>query len=169
MKERRAFTLIELLVVVAIIGILAAIVLTSLVSARQKAYMNKARLELKEIAEALELYANDHGGNYPPDTVRSVPPGLEPYLSGGTWGPPPWPGSYFDWENWSSSDMTYAPQVQTYQISIRFCSAPGVCSIPNESWATGFDYYSAMYYCVSGACRPHNTQPTNYPGLCINC
>jgi prepilin-type N-terminal cleavage/methylation domain-containing protein len=167
--EENAFTLIELLMVISIIGLLAVIVTTSLASARQKSYMSRAKLEFKEIAEALELYANDHNGNYPPDVSRSVPPGLEPYLKGGTWPPPPWPNSYYDWDNWAPTDMVYAPNTQTYQISIRFCSAVGTCTIPNETWAAGFDYYSALYYCVGGSCRPHASQPTNYPGLCVNC
>lgn len=167
--EEQAFTLIELLMVISIIGLLAVIVITSLAAARQNSYMSRAKLEFKQIAEALELYANDHSGTYPSDVSRGIPAGLEPYLKGGVWPTPPWPNSFYDWENWGPADLAYPPQVQTYQISIRFCSAVGACSIPNESWATGFDYYSALYYCVGGSCRSHSSQPANYPGYCINC
>ena len=62
--NRRGFTLIELLVVIAIIGILSAVVITSLNSARQKARDARRISELREITKALEMYANDHGA-YP--------------------------------------------------------------------------------------------------------
>lgn len=59
------FTLIELLVVIAIIGILASIVLVSLTSARAKGRDAKRLSDLREVSTALELYANDHNGQYP--------------------------------------------------------------------------------------------------------
>ena len=60
----RGFTLIELLVVIAIIGILSAVVITSLNSSRAKARDAQRKAELTEIQKALELYANDYG-HYP--------------------------------------------------------------------------------------------------------
>ena len=64
-EKKKGFTLIELLVVIAIIGILAGIVLVSLGSARAKS-RDAARLpSLIQLRNALELYANDHNGQYP--------------------------------------------------------------------------------------------------------
>ncbi|CAN5744073.1 hypothetical protein BH11PAT2_BH11PAT2_00900 [soil metagenome] len=63
--ERRGFTLIELLVVIAIIGILSAVVLASLNSARSKANEARRVSDVQEIRKALEFYASDHNGNYP--------------------------------------------------------------------------------------------------------
>ena len=51
----KGFTLIELLIVIAIIGILSAVVLTSLDSARNQAQDEKKVKDLKQIAMALEL------------------------------------------------------------------------------------------------------------------
>jgi prepilin-type N-terminal cleavage/methylation domain-containing protein len=48
--------LIELLVAVAIIGVLATIVLASLNSAREKAKIPKAQSEMKQIAQAFQMY-----------------------------------------------------------------------------------------------------------------
>lgn len=63
--SNRGFTLIELLVVIAIIGILSAVVLTSLSSAREKARDARRFSDMRELGKALELYNNDNNGKYP--------------------------------------------------------------------------------------------------------
>ncbi|MEO8065243.1 MAG: prepilin-type N-terminal cleavage/methylation domain-containing protein [Candidatus Doudnabacteria bacterium] len=63
-KKSNGFTLIELLVVIAIIGLLAAIVLVSLSSARLKARDAKRIADVKQMMSGLELYFTDHAG-YP--------------------------------------------------------------------------------------------------------
>src|SRR3989338_3967288 len=162
------FTLIELLVVISIIGILATLTMPYYVSARKAAYVASAKAELRNVAVAVERYSIDIGG-YPADVNRNLPPGLETYLAPGTWPQAPWPGSVYDWDNWAPASLSYPPNTQTYQISIRFCTDTNTCAFPNEPWAQNFDYYSAAYYCVSGSCRAHSSQPTTHPKYCINC
>jgi prepilin-type N-terminal cleavage/methylation domain-containing protein len=62
MQNKKGFTLIELLVVIAIIGILSAIVLASLNSARTKATDAKTQGQMASIRAAAEIAYN--GSNY---------------------------------------------------------------------------------------------------------
>ena len=63
-KNQSGFTLIELLVVIAIIGVLAAVVLVSLNSARSKSRDARRLADVRQLMTALELYYNDNSG-YP--------------------------------------------------------------------------------------------------------
>ncbi len=166
---KKGFTLVELLVVIAIIGILSSVVFASVSSAKNKAYMARTKAELRAMDRALLMYLGDNNDVYPPDTGRDAPAAFTSYLSTGSWPRPGWPGSYFDWENWNDPDN---PGQKIYQISVRFCPAGGnlsTCQFPNEPWASGFGINSAVYYCVSGVCRSHESEVIGYPGYCINC
>ena len=55
------FTLIELLIVIAIIGILASVVISSVNTARSKARDTKRTQELHQLENALALYFSDYG------------------------------------------------------------------------------------------------------------
>jgi general secretion pathway protein G len=59
--KNKAFTLIELLVVIAIIGLLAAIVIVNVNSARDKAKIAKTKADLEAFKTALQMYAIDNG------------------------------------------------------------------------------------------------------------
>ena len=67
LSNSKGFTLIELLVVITILGILATIGLNSFTSAQKKSRDAKRKGHLKQIADALESYANDNSNNEYPD------------------------------------------------------------------------------------------------------
>lgn len=64
--RRRGFTLVEMLAVVAIIVILAALIVGGMKIAGDKTNSNKAKLQVALLSKAIEEYALDHGGVYPP-------------------------------------------------------------------------------------------------------
>ncbi len=66
MRRAKGFTLIELLVVIAIIAILAAILFPVFAQAREKARSATCLSNLKQMALAMRMYAQDYDELYPP-------------------------------------------------------------------------------------------------------
>lgn len=64
-RHRRGFTLIELLTVVAIIGILSALVLTSIGAVRKSARRAQNVSNLKSLMQGWQLYAADNRDSFP--------------------------------------------------------------------------------------------------------
>ncbi len=91
-SNRKGFTLIELLVVIAIIAILAAILFPVFAKARDKARQTACSSNMKQLATAVMMYAQDYDETYPANWVlQSVSPSrneqygnplwlLEPYV-----------------------------------------------------------------------------------------
>jgi prepilin-type N-terminal cleavage/methylation domain-containing protein len=165
--KQNGFTLIELLVVITIIGILASIVLIPIQTAREKGIEARLNQEFRSIYTSLEQFKNENGGIFPDDTDRNMPPGLEKYIASGVWPKGPWPGSFYDWDNWTDP----VTNESIFQISVRFCEigAPTQCAFPDAAWAENFDFYSSIYFCIEGQCRSHIITPVTHPGYCVNC
>lgn len=64
--NQRGFTLIEIIIVMVIIGILVTLSAGSFMTSQQKGRDARRKADLRQIANALELYANDHpaGSNF---------------------------------------------------------------------------------------------------------
>lgn len=69
--DLRAFTLIELLTVIAIIGVLAALLFTSLKGIKRKQYIQNATAEMEQLETAIDRYRAAYGF-YPPDNATNA-------------------------------------------------------------------------------------------------
>ncbi|MBN1521279.1 MAG: type II secretion system protein [Candidatus Aureabacteria bacterium] len=65
--SENGFTMIEMLVVLSIIVILAALITPATHLAKEKARKTQCINNLKQISVALNMFANEHGGDFPPD------------------------------------------------------------------------------------------------------
>lgn len=160
--NKKGFTLIELLVVVAIIGVLASIVLSSLNAARSKARDAKRITELKQIQTALELYYNDHGA-YPNIFCESVFISSYPYwnscwatlLSGYISSMPIDPINLISTYNWYS----YIPNTNPHGCSqLTPGDAPGKYVLT----ARLENPYSSVNYCATSFSNQIDNPAVNY-------
>jgi general secretion pathway protein G len=98
LTRERGFTLIELLVVIAIIGLLSAVVLASLNSARAKGRDARRIADLKQLQLALELAYDASNPDEYPDALSSLAP---TYIS--TVPVDPVTGSAYSYDNLTSA------------------------------------------------------------------
>jgi prepilin-type N-terminal cleavage/methylation domain-containing protein len=175
------FTLVELCVVMVVMGILAVLTYSVIIPRyRERTYYTRSITELNAMGNATKLYLAKYN-TYPDDVTRDVPAGIKEFVQGqataDNWPDAPWPGSIYDYDNWPPDSNG---PIQTYQISVRFCNAgdDATCKklankylkdyVP-QSTLDNWDSYSAVYYCLSGSCRSHQTKPISHPGYCVNC
>ena len=90
-KTKQGFTLIEIMVVVGIIGLLVAVLIPNVTGKMNDARIASARVQIKNVEEALVAYSMKHGGKYPDslDTLTQAPDDEDALLQGGTedpWG-----------------------------------------------------------------------------------
>lgn len=131
--SHRGFTLIELLVVIAIIGLLSAVILATLGSARAKARDARRYADLESVALALELYY-DARGSYP--STGGVWRVACPYPTGGVL-----PSAWYGYTR--SGSTGYIPDLAPTYIPILPIDPGGQCiAPPTESYFGGYDYIS---------------------------
>jgi prepilin-type N-terminal cleavage/methylation domain-containing protein len=95
-KDRQGFTLVEIMIVVAVIGLIAAMAIPSMVKARTRAHVTRIANDLRIFSAAFERYCMDNG-RYPADTHNTLPAGMEDYIKPKQWELLPL-GGHYNWE-----------------------------------------------------------------------
>ena len=103
----RGFTLVELLVVIGIIALLISVLLPSLAGARRQANAVKCSAALKQIGNALQMYAIDSGNYWP--AARSRNQGQTYSVTGQVF-----PGTTADWRAWTDLLAKYLHKQPEY-------------------------------------------------------
>lgn len=141
------FTLVELLITVAIIGILSAVVLTSMSGARDRANDGRRISDIKQIQMALELFY-DVNKHYPVGSLASGLTGVL-YVNYESTGKPP----LADFLKISKDPTTgdgyfYEGEAQNYHLGAKLQEFNTLLADDDDVDTTGFGGYTTD--CVSG-------------------
>jgi len=69
MRPKQAFTIVEVIVVMAILGVLAALILSAIIGVKNKGPEVKVKVQLTNLGDALERFKSDFHDRYPPSTI----------------------------------------------------------------------------------------------------
>ena len=151
------FTLIELLVVISIIGILAALLLPALSTARQEAQKIVCISNLRQIGNTLVIYTNDYNG-------------VCPFASGeirwcqtdADYGTPGWMEQLYDYVN--DKKLYSCPANREFREYSYFLGVRAAYKEANDSFASvriGRIMYSSAFV-LSGDTTRDGNAPTNF-------
>lgn len=123
MSRREAFTLVEIMIVVAIIALLAAVAVPSMLRARERTRNAKFANAVRIADGAFETYAAEHG-TYPLDVARGVlPAGMKTYFGDKLdWTAPTPIGGNWDWDanvfGFKAGVSVVAPNLSDAQMTV---------------------------------------------------
>ncbi len=133
-KSTTGFTLVELLIVIAIIGILSAVVLTSLGTARNQGADAARITTLQQVRSALQLYLIDNN-SYPAGDQTALSNALvtgpKRYIS--TINP------YIYYQSMTTDNRTCSSSCQSYHLGIALSSSDNKVLVNDANLPIGFD------------------------------
>jgi prepilin-type N-terminal cleavage/methylation domain-containing protein len=140
-KNKKGFTLIELMVVLSIISLLATIILGSLSNAREKARISRARQDLIQINNALNLYISKY--NKAPKEFTSTTSWIN------QWNTPNCQGDYY--MNNGTTDVNSLQDRPNGQVLNYFNTeiSEFLSTIPIDPWGQQY-IVDAVYNCSIG-------------------
>ncbi len=151
MDSRRAFTLIELLVVIAIIGILAALLLPALSSAKQRAWTTQCNSNLHQIGLGMRMFADDANGFFP-ESGYTIPWGTIDQAPPDGSGKPSW-----------------MQQIVSYMENTNIYHCPGNAQLPaaNQSPFNYFNGVRAATVVADNAYAPVDSKRILFPSAYV--
>ncbi|OQA03994.1 MAG: Type II secretion system protein G precursor [bacterium ADurb.Bin400] len=148
-QNQKAFTLIELVIILAIVGVLAAVILTNYSSAKNRSRYAKASADMEQISKAVRMFATERA-RYPSDVgPNAAPPQFSEYFQGWV-AKTPCGGWTYDYENWHTVATGPRPGSSLAWVSGVFI---------NYRDTAGRERY---HNCITGDCT-HNSAPNGAP------
>jgi len=147
MLRRKAFTLVELLVVIGILAVLIAILLPALSGAKRVAQRVACAAQMRQVGQALHIYANDHKGFLPlPALTYQARPE--------------------DWVHWQPGrDLNQSPMAKYLARDFKILRCPADTAERRELRAYPFSYGLNRMLCDSS--WPFNITKVRQPTIVI--